>query len=76
MKLLIHPPVSEARLAKIKEAAAPMEVVQPDETAALSAIADADAMFGYLTPPLLRAARSCALGARRRRAWRNIFILS
>ncbi len=35
-----------------------MEVVQADdEVAAVTAIADADALFGYLTPPLLRAAR-------------------
>lgn len=57
MKFVIYPPVSEARRAKIKEAAGPMDVVQvPDEAAALTAIADADAMFGYLTLPLLRAA--------------------
>jgi phosphoglycerate dehydrogenase-like enzyme len=50
--------VSDERLDKIRAAAAPMEVVQPhDETEAVAAIADADALFGYLTPPLLRAAK-------------------
>ena len=58
MKLLIFPPVSEARLAKIVQAAAPMTVVNAagaDE--ALREIADADALFGYLTPALLQAAK-------------------
>jgi len=58
MKLLIHPPVSEERLAAIRAAAAPMTVVQAeDEARAVAAIADADALFGYLTPALLKAAR-------------------
>ncbi len=58
MKLLIHPAVSEARLAKIRAAAVPMAVVQAHSDAeALDLIADADALFGYLTPPLLKAAR-------------------
>jgi phosphoglycerate dehydrogenase-like enzyme len=57
MKLVIHPPVSEHRLARIREAAAPMDVVNAaDEAAALREIRDADAMFGYLTKPLLAAA--------------------
>lgn len=58
MKLVIHPPVSDARLAKIRDAAKPMQVVNAaDEPAALREIVDADALFGYLTPPLLQAAR-------------------
>src|SRR5262245_35848752 len=58
MKLLIHRPVSAERLAKIREAASPMTVVQAqDEAHAVREVADADALFGYLTPPLLRAAR-------------------
>jgi phosphoglycerate dehydrogenase-like enzyme len=57
MKLLIYPAVSDWRLQKITEAAAPMQVVQAaDEAEALAAIADADALFGYLTPAMLRAA--------------------
>jgi phosphoglycerate dehydrogenase-like enzyme len=57
MKLLIYPPVSAERLAKIEEAARPMTVVQAqDEIEACAAIADADALFGYLTPAMLRAA--------------------
>jgi phosphoglycerate dehydrogenase-like enzyme len=57
MKLLLHPPVAQDRLTKISAAAAPMAVVNAaDEKQALRDIADADAMFGYLTPPLLKAA--------------------
>ncbi len=58
MKLVISPPVSEERLAKIRTAAAPMTVVNTrDEKHAVVEIADADALFGYLTPPLLQAAK-------------------
>lgn len=58
MKLVIHPPVEPERLAKIEAAAHPMTVVNaPDAPAALREIADADAFFGKLTPPLLAAAR-------------------
>jgi phosphoglycerate dehydrogenase-like enzyme len=58
MKLLLYPPVSETRLAKIRDAAGTMTVVQAsDEAEAVQQIADADALFGYLTPALLRAAR-------------------
>jgi phosphoglycerate dehydrogenase-like enzyme len=57
MKLLLHPAISERRLAKIVHAAAPMNVVNAtSDTDALREIADADALFGYLTPQLLRAA--------------------
>ncbi len=58
MKLLLHPPVSPPRLSRIQEAAAPMIVAQAaDEAAAVREIADADALFGYLTPAMLKAAR-------------------
>jgi phosphoglycerate dehydrogenase-like enzyme len=58
MKLLIHPPIDEARLVKICESAAPMSVVNAvDEQTALLEIVDADAFFGKITPPLLAAAR-------------------
>jgi phosphoglycerate dehydrogenase-like enzyme len=58
MKLLVYPPVSDERLARIREAAAPMTVAQGrDDAHAAAEIADADALFGYLTPPLLAAAR-------------------
>jgi phosphoglycerate dehydrogenase-like enzyme len=58
MKLLIHPAVSEPRRAKIIEAAAPMTVVNAgDDDHALREIGDADALFGYLPPALLRAAK-------------------
>jgi len=57
MKLIIHPPVSEHRLTAIREAAAPMTVVHClTEAQAIAEIRDADAMFGYLTLPLLQAA--------------------
>src|SRR5437879_3682623 len=58
MKLVLYPTVAEDRLAKIVEAAMPMRVVQAaDESQAIKEIADADALFGYLTPAMLRAAR-------------------
>ncbi len=58
MKLLIHPPVSAERLARIREAAGPMTVVQAaDEARAVAEIADADALFGCLTPAMLAAAK-------------------
>src|SRR5439155_12707518 len=58
MKLLIHPAVSAARLAQIMQSAAPMTVVNAaNDNEALRAIADADALFGHLTPALLAAAK-------------------
>ena len=58
MKLVIHPPVEPERLERIRAAAAPMTVVNAaDEAAAVPAIADADAFFGKLSPPMLAAAR-------------------
>jgi phosphoglycerate dehydrogenase-like enzyme len=58
VKLVLHPPVDPARLARIGEAAHPMAVVNArDEAEARREIADADAFFGKLTPDLLRAAR-------------------
>ncbi|MBM3995354.1 MAG: D-2-hydroxyacid dehydrogenase [Planctomycetes bacterium] len=57
MKLVISPPVADARLAKIRAAAGPMLVVNTrDEDHAAAEIVDADALFGYLTPRLLKAA--------------------
>jgi phosphoglycerate dehydrogenase-like enzyme len=57
MKLLIHPPVSPERLERIRAAAQPMDVVQArDDAEAVRAVADADALFGYLTLAMLRAA--------------------
>lgn len=58
MKLVISPPVSEDRLEKIRAAARPMQVVNAaDENHAAAEIADADAIFGYVTPRLLQSAR-------------------
>ncbi len=58
MKLLLYPPVSAWRLERIQAAAAPMTVVQADnEAQAVAEIADADALFGNLTPAMLQAAR-------------------
>ena len=57
MKLVISPPVSNERFAKIRDAAGAMQVVNTrDEDHAVAEIADADAIFGYLTPRLLKAA--------------------
>ena len=56
MKLVIHPPVDEVRLAKIVEAGKEMQIVNAtSEAVALAAMPDADAFFGKLTPPLLAA---------------------
>jgi phosphoglycerate dehydrogenase-like enzyme len=56
MKLVIHPPVEEARLTAIRTAAGPMAVVNAaDEAEARRAIIDAEAFFGKLTPALLAA---------------------
>lgn len=57
MKLVIYPAVEEARLTKIQDAAGEIVVVNAaDEEAATQTIADADAFFGKLTPPMLAAA--------------------
>lgn len=58
MKLVIFPPVEEARYEAIRAAAgSAMDVVNAaDSAAALAAIAGADAFFGKLTPELLTAA--------------------
>ncbi len=58
MKLLIHPPVDDERLAKIRAAAGEMSVVNAvTEEQALAQVADADALFGKITAPLLARAR-------------------
>jgi phosphoglycerate dehydrogenase-like enzyme len=56
MKLVIHPPIDAGRLAKVREAAGAMQVVN-DTVEALREIAGADAFFGKITPELLAAAR-------------------
>src|SRR5436190_22983136 len=58
MKLLLYPAVSEDRLNSIRAAATPMDVVQArNETEAIAQIADAEALFGYLTKAMLQAAK-------------------
>lgn len=58
VKLVIHPPVEPERLERIRLAAGSMAVINAtDEAEAVRTIADADAFFGKLTPPLLAAAR-------------------
>jgi phosphoglycerate dehydrogenase-like enzyme len=57
MKLVVHPPVDDARLARMCEAAGPMLIVNaPSERDAAREIADADAFFGKISPALLAAA--------------------
>ena len=57
MKLVIHPAVDAQRYERIVAAARPMQVVNAAHaSAALQAMADADAFFGKLTPELLAAA--------------------
>jgi phosphoglycerate dehydrogenase-like enzyme len=58
MKLVVYPAMEAERLKQLVEAAGPMEVVNAaNETIAREQIAEADAFFGKLTPPLLAAAR-------------------
>jgi phosphoglycerate dehydrogenase-like enzyme len=57
LKLVVYPPVGNARLDQICAAAAPMAVAMPrSEPGALTEVCDADALFGYLTPAMLRQA--------------------
>src|SRR5688500_3200805 len=51
MKIAIHPPLDEARLAKVREAAAPAEVVNAAD------VEDADGFLGKITPELLARAK-------------------
>jgi phosphoglycerate dehydrogenase-like enzyme len=54
MKLVIYPAVDETRLAAITTSAGGMTIVNaPDEPSAVSALVDAEAFFGKLTPPML-----------------------
>ncbi len=58
MKLVCYPSVESERLARITEAARPMTVADTaTEAEARGRMADADAFFGKITPPLLAAAR-------------------
>lgn len=58
MKLVIHPAVDKVRLEMIREAAAPMQVVNARSAAeAASEIVDCAAFFGKITPELLSQAR-------------------
>src|SRR5262245_45060921 len=58
MKIVIHPPVDPARLAKIRDAAGAAQVVNAaSEEQALAEIADADALLGKITPRVLAGAR-------------------
>ena len=57
MKLVLHPSVEARRLARILEAASSMEVVNcSSESEAIFEMANADAFFGKLTPPMLAGA--------------------
>mgnify|MGYP001205414239 CR=1 FL=1 len=57
MKLVIHPPVEDARLSRIAAESAGMRIINAThEHEALAHMPDADAFFGKITPPLLAAA--------------------
>ncbi len=57
MKLVIHPPVEDARLTRIVAESAGMAVVNAtEEREALAHMPDADAFFGKIAPPLLAVA--------------------
>jgi phosphoglycerate dehydrogenase-like enzyme len=61
MKFVIFPPVEAARLARIRQAAGSMQVVNArDQSEALAEIVDADAFFGKITPALLSQAQKLA----------------
>src|SRR6266404_4008283 len=61
MKFVIFPPVEAARLARIREAAGSMQVVNArDQSEALAEIVDANAFFGKITPALLSQAQKLA----------------
>lgn len=58
MNLVVFPPLEPARLAKLREAAAPMRVINAEDAkAALAAAPEADAYFGKITPEILAATR-------------------
>jgi phosphoglycerate dehydrogenase-like enzyme len=58
MKLLIYPAIEDARLVQISATVPDSTIVNAvDESQALSAIGDADAFFGKITPSLLAQAR-------------------
>jgi phosphoglycerate dehydrogenase-like enzyme len=57
MKLVCFPPLDEARLAALRNAAPSLAIVNgPSAEVAAREIVDAEAFFGKLTPPLLAAA--------------------
>src|SRR5262245_43413426 len=61
MKLAVFPPLDDQRLARVREAAGAMSVVNAaDEPQALAEIVEADAFFGKITPALLARARKLA----------------
>ncbi len=60
MKLVIHPAVDAARLARIREVAGTMQVVNANDHDVAAEIVDADAFFGKITPALLKQARRLA----------------
>jgi phosphoglycerate dehydrogenase-like enzyme len=58
LKLVIHPPIDEARLEQVRAVAEPMQIVNAaTDDEAQANMPDADAFFGKLTPPLLAASR-------------------
>lgn len=59
MKLVIHPPVDNARLTRIVAAAGAMQVINAlDEQTAAQQIETADAFFGKITPAFLARAKN------------------
>lgn len=59
MKLLLYPAIPAAEVQQLQNVSGTLEIINTDDfEEAMDAIADADAMYGYLKPPLLaRAAR-------------------
>ena len=58
VKLLIHPPMDDARYERLRAVSDGVEIINASrEPEALEQIATADAFFGKITPPLLAAAK-------------------
>jgi phosphoglycerate dehydrogenase-like enzyme len=58
MKFLIYPAIGESELAQLQSVAGGAQIINaPDKATARAHIADADAMYGTLTPSLLAEAR-------------------
>ena len=56
MKIVLYPPVEEALMDPVRQAAPDAEVVMPDKDTVMAALSDAEVLFGSSSPEILRAA--------------------